>query len=688
MIRRPAAVALAALAVSLPAFAQTKPTPGSLPAFDEVTKDMEAVPGLMTFYRYKSNDVTKDQTRILCAVPKSLLKQDLLFAVNFSRGNQAGFQYQDGLVRWEQVGRQLTLVTPDTRFIDKPGSPINEALRRTYRPSFLFSAPIVTLTPGGDPVVDLSDALFSPPVPVPGGRVRRDISRVDTVKSFPENTLIDIDYALATGQGGSTVGLSYAFRRLPSASEGYKPRVADERVGYFQTTRQDWTIKYDQREFVDRYANRWDLRKKDPSLDLSPPEKPITFVIDKGVPYQWRKYVADGLLEWNKAFEKVGIVGAIVVQQQTDDNEFADADPADARYNFIQWTVRNQALAVGPSRADPRTGQILDADIVIDDAWIRYYNNNTATFTPKPSTAMLGPGTVDFLRKHPQFLPPGVTADDLKPAPGELMNDSGTPDVDGQAKSPLRRSIGGDQCQLAVGMVAQLSLAGGVAAEAKAAGAPPKVSDEIIGQALKWVVMHEVGHTLGLRHNFKASSWLSLEEIRKKRDAGESFVASVMDYAPLSFFPDDDLTKVKTFASDTIGPYDYWAINYGYTQPKDGEPLAKTLKDITSQSAKREYAYATDEDTMGLVSPDPLVNRYDLSDDPIAFAKNQIALTDKLLANVQDWAVKPDEPNYYLRQTFLQLAGERSRNLQFVSRLIGGQYFTRSRRADPGAPPR
>lgn len=690
MIRRPA-VALAALAVALPlfhatAFAQATRPAGGLPAFDDVTKDMEAQPGLMTLYRYKPADVTKDQTRLLCVVPRSLLKQDLLFAVNFSRGDRAGFQYVDGLVRWEQVGRQLTLVAPDTRFVDKPGNPINDALRRTYRPSYVFAVPIVTTSPQGDPVVDLSDALFSPGsvVPLPGGgRVRRDISRIDSAKSFPDNTLVDVDYALAGVNGGTTVGLSFAFRRLPSPNEGYKPRPADERVGYFQTTRQDWTAKYDRREFVERFVNRWDVRKKDPTLDLSPPEKPITFIIDKGVPYQWRKSVADGVLEWNKAFEKCGIVGAVVVQQQTDDNEFADVDPADARYNFVQWTVRNQALAVGPSRADPRTGQILDADIVIDDAWIRYYNRTSETFSPKAVAGLLGPGTVAFLQKHPEFLPPGVTAEQMRDeADIDLMRDGGEP---ANQFLPLRPASGRDQCELAVGLVQQLAVAQGVAEQAKVAGMP-KISDEIIGHALKAVVAHEVGHTIGLRHNFKASSWLPLDEVRKKRDAGEAFVSSVMDYTPLAFFADDDLTKIKTFSSDVVGPYDYWAIQYGYGIPKEGETPAAMLKAITSQSTKREHAYATDEDTQGLVSPDPLANRYDLSDNPLTWAKSQIALTDKLLATMPEWAAKPDEPNHFLRQTFLQLMTERSRNLTYVSRMVGGQYFTRSRRADPGAP--
>ena len=689
---RPAAVALAALAVALPALAQSRPS-GTLPSLEDVTKDMEKIDapkdeaGLMTFYRYKANDPTKDQTRLLAVVPRSLLKQDLLFAVNISRGNEAGWQYLDGLVRWEQVGRQLALVAPDTRFIDKPTNPINDALRRTYRPSYILTVPIVA-TSGGDLVADLSDGLFGsmfggPPVPIPGGggRVRRDISRIDSVKAFKDNVVVDVDYALGGSSGATTVGLSYAFRRLPSG-DGYRPRVADERVGYFQTTRQDWTTKYDARESTDRFVNRWDLRKKDPSLEMSPPEKPITFVIDKSVPYQWRKYVADGILEWNKAFEKCGIINAVVVQQQTDDNEFADIDPADCRYNFIQWTVRNIALAVGPSRADPRTGQILDADIVIDDAWIRYFNRAGEAFSPKTVAALFGPGTLKFLENNPQFLPPGVTAEALRAERDEsadLMKSG-----EGEPASPLRPARR-DQCELAVGMVQQLAVAQGLFEQVKGAGLP-KIPDNILGNALKQIVSHEVGHTLGLRHNFKASSWLSLDDIRKHRDNNEPFVSSVMDYTPLAFFADDDLKKIRSFSSDSIGPYDYWAIQYGYGSPKDGQNEQAMLKEITSQSAKKENAYATDEDTMGLVSSDPLTNRYDLSDSPLAWAESEIKLTDKLLTNITEWAAKPDEPNHYLRQTFLQLTSERSKNLAYVSRLVGGQYFSRSHRSDPGAP--
>ena len=110
--------------------------------------------------------------------------------------------------------------------------------------------------------------------------------------------------------------------------------------------------------------------------------------------------MAEGIAEWNKAYEKLGIVGAIVVQQQTDDNEFANVDPEDARYNFIRWIVTGRGFAMGPSRADPRTGQILDADIIFDDSMLRFYFREFETFGPAPVAAMMGPEFTEFLREE------------------------------------------------------------------------------------------------------------------------------------------------------------------------------------------------------------------------------------------------------------------------------------------------
>lgn len=688
------AVILAALG-TLPAFGQAPaapPAPPAYPDFAATVKDMQTAAGMVTFYYNKADDPTKDQTRLLCQIPKSLLKQDLLLATSMSRGEMAGYTMNDYLIRFEMVGKQVVINTPDARFVQTPGQPISEAVSRTYNDGFLAALPIVTLSPGGDPVVDLGATLMDPStlMQVNGLRPRRELSEFSKIKAFPDNALVEVTLAVSgPGGSGQRVGLFYALRRLPDA-RAYTPRLADERAGYFTTVRQDWGQKYSERETIIRYVNRWELKKKDASLEMSPPEKPITFIVEKTVPLQWRKSVADGILEWNRAFEKLGIVNAIVVNQQTDENEFAQVDPEDARYNFFRWIVTGSAFAMGPSRADPRTGQILDADIIFDDSFVRALRQSANILGPGAAAAIYGPELAQFLRSNPEFLPAGHTLEELDtPAvPGAAIMPAQC-DLAGAHKSPWaasRHSGCQATCGYASGLQQQIAFAHLFAAAAAPGG---KLPDRLLGETIKEIACHEVGHTLGLRHNFKASSWLTLEEIKTRRDnTDEALVSSVMDYTGMMFLPGDDPSKLRHIITPTIGPYDYWVIEYGYKIPGKDDGDEKTmLAKIASQCTRRELAYATDEDTMGLSSPDPYANRYDLGDDPIAWARARAALAETLLKDVKKWALKSDEPTEYLRDAVEVLLREKSRNVFYVSRLVGGQQFNRNRIGDPQAKP-
>lgn len=691
-VLRPLALA-AALLAPVTVVAQEGPPPsageGGMPDFAAVVKDMQPVQGLFTLYRHRPDDLTKDQTRLIAVIPKSLLRQDLLLATSISRGPMMGYQWNDYLVRWELVGRRLLLSLPDTRYVETPGQPVTDAVRATYTPSFLTALPVLTMTPAGDPVVDLAPLLIGRTVEVPvaaGTEPRRDLSRYTKVKAFPENVLIDVDLAFASRQGpGGTVGVSYAFRRLPDL-KSYTPRVADERLGYFTTVRKDWNTKYTERDNVVRYINRWSIRKKDPTLEMSPPDKPITFIIEKSVPLQWRRYVKEGIEQWNAAFEKIGIVGAIVVQQQTDDNEFAEIDPEDARYNFIRWIVTGQPFAMGPSRADPRTGQILDADIIFDDSYLRYSLESASVFGPRGPAAQGGPELLQFMQDNPAFIPLGQDADEVRAAANETFGAGShevAPSVVPTRMNPQNRL---SACNFAVGLRHQLAFG---TAMMLATPTGKKIPEALIGNVIKETIAHEVGHTLGLRHNFKASAWLTLEEIKRRRDAtSDATTASVMDYNALLFFPGDEPEKVRYFTTPVIGPYDFWVIEYGYKQPGAGDgPEAEMLKKIAARGTARELAYATDEDVTGPSSVDPDANRWDMAADPLAWAKMRIELADGLLKDIRAWAIQNDTPNYELRDYFSTVAFERVRNFEYVSRIVGGQQFSRNRPKDPEARP-
>jgi hypothetical protein len=207
--------------------------------------------------------------------------------------------------------------------------------------------------------------------------------------------------------------------------------------------------------------------------------------------------------------------------------------------------------------------------------------------------------------------------------------------------------------------------------------------EKFIGQSIKSVTIHEVGHTLGLRHNFKASTWKSMDEIMKTRDEDVPVSASVMDYNPSMFALEAEDQGV--YLTTVVGPYDYWAIEYGYRlTDEEHSDEAELLKQIASRSAEPGHAYATDEDTTSL-SPDPLVNRFDNGSDPLDYTRQRIAMANKLLGNIEEWALEDGESYNRLRKAFDMLLFEINRSSQFTARYVGGMYVNRDHKGDPNA---
>ncbi len=191
--------------------------------------------------------------------------------------------------------------------------------------------------------------------------------------------------------------------------------------------------------------------------------------------------------------------------------------------------------------------------------------------------------------------------------------------------------------------------------------------------------MHEVGHTLGLRHNFKASSTVNLKDANNTEVTHKNgLLSSVMDYAPANFALHDQ--KQGDYFSDTIGPYDYWAIEYAY-KPISGSETEELAK-IAAKASAPELAYGTDEDTWQ--NPDPRVNRFDLGD-PLEFSQHRIALVKQSLDKLQERVVAKGEGWQRARQTFAMLLGELAQAAELSSQYIGGEYTSRAHRDDPDA---
>ncbi len=639
---------LVLVVASSPAIAQQPATaaPAVPSKFEAAVTGAKKVEGLWTIYH-------KDQ-QILVDLKQMQLGQDFLMLSSIARGVSQG-QVLGGMtwgddVLWSfrKVGEKVHVLRRNVKFKARPGSPEASAVKLAYSDSVLYALPVITDTPGGH-LVDMTRVFLSDDEQIGrmlGAAFVFDRSTVGNVKSFKQNVELDIN-AVYAGQldsdtvadpRGMQVTVHYSISQLPQT--GYKPRKADDRVGYFLTVAKDFTDNSDDQNFV-RYINRWDLQKDAPEAKVSPPKKPITFWMEKTVPVKLRPIVRAGIEEWNRAFEKLGFDHAIEVDQQRDDDTW---DPEDVNYNTFRWITAEAGFAMGPSRVNPLTGQILDADIIFDASFLRSWKASYENFTPASVAALL------------DIEQPTITK--------------------GPALFGPSRHRHAD-CRLNEGMQHQSSLAGAVFAAQGLTAKRGELPEEYLQQALKEVVMHEVGHTLGLRHNFKASAWKTLAEMEDPAKANEATSGSVMDYLPVNIVPTG--TKQPAYYPTTIGPYDHWAIEYGY-KIVAGDENAELAK-IAMRSGEPGLDYSTDEDTEPN-DPDPLSNRFDFSKDPIAHAQRQMALVNALLPKLLERTVENGEGYQRARQAFGVLITEHYKSAQFVARFIGGVMVHRDHKGD------
>ena len=600
---------LLALATGKAAAASAEAEPVS---FKDLAKDMEAQKGLFTLWSYPAGAKDKDPERLLCEVPASFLGQQFMLSTSISGGGfYTGFPLDEYVVMWKLHGDTLMLIQPDTLHVTDPKEEVASVVNRTYPDRILAAVPVLARTEAGNPVFDLGGLLksnfadiawmsmvYSPYLGMTGGGgITPALSTWEKKKAFELN--VEITVALAV-QSSNPPGshdkklVHFSFWKLPET--GYAPRVADQRVGYFLSAHMDWSKPTEARELFDRYVDRWQLEKRDPSLKMCEPKQPIVFYIEKTVPIQYRRAVREGILEWNKAFEKIGFVNAIEVRQQTADNEWKDLDPEDMRYAFIRWIVTGAGFAMGPHRSNPYTGQIYDGDIVFDDSMLRYASNEGRREFDSHllSSKFSDPSLAAFVEAYPEYRPRQAAW--MEMAVGHVDDFEQL-----QAKADQHLSERGYHgCRYAEGMRHQLQVAG-----TWLATQPPEVRERVVQQMLKEVVTHEVGHVLGLRHNFKASSIYQLDEIKKRRLTGEAMSGSIMDYNPLLIFEgDDEHADELQFVTPTIGPYDYWAIEYGY-RPFDGsyKPKAEADKPEESEPEKTPAAPIAQSNAMAQADP-------------------------------------------------------------------------------------
>ncbi|MDP9230727.1 MAG: zinc-dependent metalloprotease, partial [Bacteroidota bacterium] len=463
-------------------------------------------------------------------------------------------------------------------------------------------------------------------------------SKYHQVRSFPDNTDVIVDLAYdnpnATVPGGADITdaryirvcMQHSFIAIPE--NDFRPRRDDPRVGYFMQQVTDQT-SISPVPYKDR-INRWNLVKKDPAAALSEPVEPIVFWIENTTPLEYRQTIMDAGLKWNEAFEKAGFKNAVQMKIMPDD---ADWDPADIRYNVIRWVSSAQPAygAIGPSFVNPKTGQILGADITVEWA--------SGSYIPIIDELFSGPANVNDL----QF-------------PGMETNHLAT-------------------CTLAQELKAQFI--GGMTM-LEATDAPPSEIKEMHKQFLYYLIMHEMGHTLGLNHNMKSSQMLSPAEINNKEITHKiGLIGSVMDYPAINI--SIDRSKQGDYYTTKAGPYDIWAIEYGYTPFAEGEE-EDGLRKILSRSNDPKLAFGNDGDDMRAPGKamDPRVNVNDLTNDVITYAQDRFKLVNQTMAKLVEKYSKPNQSYAELRSRYGTLNGQRFGMIAAVSRYIGGVYVDRS----------
>ncbi len=721
---------LAMVAMPVSALAQGGPEAEKpeFPPFAEVSKGYDKIVStadgsgsLYTIWRREKDG------QLLAELPRSYTNQKHLIAATLAAGDMwAGLHSgifsaeADRYFYWKRYDKRLAMVSPQIETRSTGDQQSKDSVGRQFTDRVLLDVGIVCMGPSGQPVIDLDELLAARAgdffgADAAGGNAR--LATVTKCKAFPDN--IEVAIEMPT-RGGVLRTFHYSIRNVPDSS-GYKPRVADERVGYFTTTYRDLG-KFKEDEKWVRYINRWNIEKADPSLKLSPPKRPLVYYIEDTVPVRYRRFVRDGILVWNKAFEKVGIKDAIeVYYQDKATGQNMDKDPEDARYNFIRWLSNDQGTAVGPSRTHPLTGEILDADIVLTDGWIRHFWYQANDYLPETATQNLTPETLNWLETKPQWDPRvrmaspqdrdrilaersgrGVLRYGGRVAgageadcthPGMLPNQVLThqPTGDSMTFNPAMEST---YCLAASGKALDMALMGmnleilGLLEEEMQPGSEkpgetkkdePKgdtldgIPEWFIGPMLADLVAHEVGHTLGLRHNFKASTIYSLSQINSDEVKGKPFTGSVMDYTPVNINMQDGKLQ-GDFCMTDIGKYDYWAIEYGYTM---GD-----TKEVLKRVAEPELVYGTDEDTVG---PDPRAKRYDFSANPLDFANSRMKLVAYHRERILSKFVKEGQSFSRARRGYGITLNDQTSVVSMMSSWVGASLVNRDRKGDPNA---
>jgi hypothetical protein len=660
--------------------------------YAKAIKDLPKSEGAFTFYTRKKD--------LLLELPTANLNKVFLIQAAMNTGItsillQAGDPLGDNEIdayRFERHDDQIYLVRPNLKYRWDPNDILNVAAQRSLPSAILGSFRIEQEDPVKKVVLfNASNLFYGDPFRINeavnvmlGGQygLDRDKSGVDSVKSFSDNTVIQthLHYFSPRGSEGSSIGdllgisnidqleddrsapMKVTYNMWYRKDDGYVPRLADGRVGFF--TEDFYSLsKFFDPDRTERYIFRFNLKKKDPTEPLSPPVKPIVWTLDPSIPEKYRDSVKEGILRWNRAFEELGYKDAIQVQDAPTDKDY---DHADGRYNVVRWTMSPDAgYAIALGRVDPFNGEVMNASVTIDANMLAYILNDFDNSTTAIEAA------------HDKAAKVLLRTPDLKVTDDEYL--WSTPRE--EAMRTLQGKLGKlgwskYECEEPEGLAASASYA---FATLQALGTPVD-KEAYAKQYIADTVCHEVGHTLGLRHNFAGSSFLSTDQLADDSlTAKDNVSSSVMDYVPVNMVA--VLKGKHNYFGTTVGPYDRWAISYGYSDFGSSNPYAEKadLAKIAAKAGSPGLTYQTDENADNW---NPYAVRFDNAADPLNYAADDLEAANRLRHYAIDFLPRPGESYDKRTKLILTSISRTFREGRFSARFVGGLSGARSFKGD------
>lgn len=642
------------------------------PTIAEKVKSSKKIDGLFTLYK---DTVTGS---LLMYVKKDQLGKDYIYQ-SFSMGGPTSLFLNQNMIRntvlfkIQKADDKIEFLEKNTNFYYDKNNAVSKAENVDVSDAVVYVDKFSASDANGYLIaVDglfMSDKLdpvkpTMPPGMPPGavfnlGMLNAAKSKYENIKSFPNNTdvVVSLAYDNPTPFNGGgkditdaryvRVKMQHSFIEVPT--NDFRPRRDDPRIGYFGAEVDNLT-SISPTPYKD-FISRWYLKKKDPNAKLSEPVEPIVFWIENTTPLEYRTIIKEAGEKWNEAFEKAGFRNAVVMKQMPDN---ATWDPSDINYNVIRWVSSAYPSygAIGPSFFNPLTGQILGADITVE------WKSGAGTSVQDD---LYNGGNAAAI-SLPWENPISALASTQQGRHSNSMNH--------MANCSLAQEL---SIQYQTGL-ATIEVLDADVPEAKRA----ETVREMHKQFLYYLIMHEMGHTLGLNHNMKASQMLSPAQMNDTKLTHKiGLQGSVMDYPAINV--SSDRSKQGDYYTTKAGPYDLWAIEYGYT-PFSEKEEEQGLNKILSRSTDPQLAFGNDADDMR--SPgggiDPRVNINDHTNDMVAYGEERFKLVNMMIPKLKSRFSKPGQSYQELRSRYMQLNGQRSSMAAALSRFVGGVYVDRS----------